>query len=203
MALLAAASFRILPALGVLQMCLVNFRSATPIINTTYNLLFNSTQIENNKKIGTSNEKIFHFKNDLKIENISFQYDQNQVLFDDANLQIKFGEIVGIEGKSGTGKSTLINIICGLKNIDKGKVLVDGVDINKNLKGWQKNLGYVPQNIFLKDNTIESNIIFGERNTKDREKKRFPLIIKNLEHSIGKFRSYISCHWRTKNNPAY
>ena len=179
MALLAAASFRILPALGVLQMCLVNFRFAGPIINTTHNLLFNSTQIENNKNIGTSNEKIFHFKNDLKIENISFQYDQNQVLFDDANLQIKFGEIVGIEGKSGTGKSTLINIICGLKNIDKGKVLVDGVDINKNLKGWQKNLGYVPQNIFLKDNTIESNIIFGERNTKDKEKKLSEVLIQS------------------------
>ena len=179
MALLAAASFRILPALGVLQMCLVNFRFAAPIINTTYNLLFNSTQIENNKNIGTPNEKIFHFKNDLKIENISFQYDQNQVLFDDANLQIKFGEIVGIEGKSGTGKSTLINIICGLKNIDKGKVLVDGVDINKNLKGWQKNLGYVPQNIFLKDNTIESNIIFGERNTKDKEKKLSEVLIQS------------------------
>lgn len=179
MALLAAASFRILPALGVLQMCLVNFRFATPIINTTYNLLFNSTQIENDKNIGTPNEKIFHFKNDLKIENISFQYDQNQVLFDDANLQIKFGEIVGIEGKSGTGKSTLINIICGLKNIDKGKVLVDGVDINKNLKGWQKNLGYVPQNIFLKDNTIESNIIFGERNIKDREKKLSEVLIQS------------------------
>ena len=185
MALLAAASFRILPALGVLQMCLVNFRFAAPIINTTYNLLFNSTQIENNKNIGTPNEKIFHFKNDLKIENISFQYDQNQVLFDDANLQIKFGEIVGIEGKSGTGKSTLINIICGLKNIDKGKVLVDGVDINKNLKGWQKNLGYVPQNIFLKDNTIESNIIFGERNTKDKEKKLSEVLIQsNLKDFI-------------------
>jgi ABC-type multidrug transport system fused ATPase/permease subunit len=179
MALLAAASFRILPALGVLQMCLVNFRFAGPIINTTHNLLFNSTQIENDKNIGTPNEKIFHFKNDLKIENISFQYDQNQVLFDDANLQIKFGEIVGIEGKSGTGKSTLINIICGLKNVDKGKVLVDGVDINKNLKGWQKNLGYVPQNIFLKDNTIESNIIFGERNTKDREKKLSEVLIQS------------------------
>jgi ATP-binding cassette, subfamily B, bacterial PglK len=179
MALLAAASFRILPALGVLQMCLVNFRFAAPIINTTYNLLFNSTQIENNKNIETPNKKIFHFKNDLKIENISFQYDQNQVLFDNANLQIKFGEIVGIEGKSGTGKSTLINIICGLKNVDKGKVLVDGVDINKNLKGWQKNLGYVPQNIFLKDNTIESNIIFGERNTKDREKKLSEVLIQS------------------------
>ncbi len=179
MALLAAASFRILPALGVLQMCLVNFRFASPIINTTYNLFFNSTQKENEKNIENPKEKIFDFKKDLKIENISFQYDQNQVLFDNANLEIKFGEIVGIEGKSGTGKSTLINIICGLKNIDKGKVLVDGIDINNNLKGWQKNLGYVPQNIFLKDNDIESNIIFGERNLEDKQKKLSEVLIQS------------------------
>ena len=179
MALLAAASFRILPALGVLQMCLVNFRFASPIINTTYNLFFNSTQKENEKNIENPKEKIFDFKKDLKIENISFQYDQNQVLFDNANLEIKFGEIVGIEGKSGTGKSTLINIICGLKNIDKGKVLVDGIDINNNLKGWQKNLGYVPQNIFLKDDDIESNIIFGERNIEDRQKKLSEVLIQS------------------------
>lgn len=179
MALLAAASFRILPALGVLQMCLVNFRFASPIINTTYNLFFNSIQRENEKNIENLKEKIFDFKKDLKIENISFQYDQNQVLFDNANLEIKFGEIVGIEGKSGTGKSTLINIICGLKNIDKGKVLVDGIDINDNLKGWQKNLGYVPQNIFLKDNDIESNIIFGERNIEDKQKKLSEVLIQS------------------------
>ena len=179
MALLAAASFRILPALGVLQMCLVNFRFASPIINTTYNLFFNSTQKENEKNIENPKEKIFDFKKDLKIENISFQYDQNQVLFDNANLEIKFGEIVGIEGKSGTGKSTLINIICGLKNIDKGKVLVDGIDINNNLKGWQKNLGYVPQNIFLKDDDIESNIIFGERNIEDKQKKLSEVLVQS------------------------
>ncbi|MDA7719300.1 ABC transporter ATP-binding protein/permease [Candidatus Pelagibacter sp.] len=179
MALLAAASFRILPALGVLQMCLVNFRFASPIINTTYNLFFNSTQKENEKNIENPKEKIFDFKKDLKIENISFQYDQNQVLFDNANLEIKFGEIVGIEGKSGTGKSTLINIICGLKNVDKGKVLVDGIDINNDLKGWQKNLGYVPQNIFLKDNDIESNIIFGERNIEDKQKKLSEVLIQS------------------------
>jgi ATP-binding cassette, subfamily B, bacterial PglK len=179
MALLAAASFRILPALGVLQMCLVNFRFASPIINTTYNHFFNSTQKENEKNIENPKEKIFDFKKDLKIENISFQYDQNQVLFDNANLEIKFGEIVGIEGKSGTGKSTLINIICGLKNVDKGKVLVDGIDINNNLKGWQKNLGYVPQNIFLKDNDIESNIIFGEKNIEDKQKKLSEVLIQS------------------------
>ena len=70
---------------------------------------------------------------------------------------------MGIEGKSGTGKSTLINIICGLTKIREGKILVDEVDIYENLKGWQTNLGYVPQNIFLKDSTIENNIVFGEK----------------------------------------
>ena len=90
-------------------------------------------------------------------------------MFDKANIEIKFGDIVGIEGKSGTGKSTLINIICGLTKIKEGKILVDEVDIYENLKGWQTNLGMYLK-IFLKDSTIENNIVFGEKNSINKKK---------------------------------
>lgn len=184
MALLAAASFRILPALGVLQMCLVNFRFATPVIDTTYKLLLNQDFSDEVIHSKNENHSKFNFQKSLKLENISFKYNPNQVLFDKANIEIKFGDIVGIEGKSGTGKSTLINIICGLTKVNEGKILVDEVDIYKNLKGWQTNLGYVPQNIFLKDSTIENNIVFGEKNSINK-KEKLPEVL--IQSNLDKF----------------
>ncbi len=184
MALLAAASFRILPALGVLQMCLVNFRFATPIIDTIHNLLLDQNFKDEKYLLENKKTKEFNFRESLKLENISFRYGSNQTLFDKANIEIKFGDIVGIEGKSGTGKSTLINIICGLTKIKEGKILVDGIDIHKNLKGWQENLGYVPQNIFLKDSTIENNIVFGKKNSINKDKK-LPEVL--VQSNLDKF----------------
>ena len=104
-------------------------------------------------------------------------------MFDKANIEINLR--YGGHRVKGTGKSTLINIICGLTKIKEGKILVDEVDIYENLKGWQTNLGYVPQNIFLKDSTIENNIVFGEKNSINKKKKIHEVLIQsNLDRFI-------------------
>ena len=69
--------------------------------------------------------------------------------------------MVGIIGKSGTGKTTLVNILIGLLSPTRGKILVDEVDISKNIKGWQKNLFLVQQDNFIFDDTIKKNITLG------------------------------------------
>jgi ABC-type multidrug transport system fused ATPase/permease subunit len=79
----------------------------------------------------------------------------------DVSLTIKRGEIIGIIGTSGSGKSTLVDIILGLLEPEKGAVLVDGVDINEDTRSWQDNIGYVPQSIFLIDDTLRKNVAFG------------------------------------------
>ena len=76
-------------------------------------------------------------------------------------MTIRFGESVGITGLSGSGKSTLVNIILGLLEPNLGSVKVDGVDIRHNLRGWQDQIGYVPQSIFLADDTLISNVAYG------------------------------------------
>jgi ATP-binding cassette subfamily C protein len=103
-------------------------------------------------------------------------------------LLIKKGEIIGISGKSGSGKTTFINILLGLLEPNSGDILVDNVNIKKNLKGWQKNIGYVPQIIHLLNNSIKENITLGffEKNTisikKAIELSKIQNFVKNLKN---------------------
>ena len=70
-------------------------------------------------------------------------------------------DTVGIVGRSGAGKSTLVDLIVGLHQPSTGKILNNGHDIQNNLQSWRNNIGYVPQSVFLIDDTIASNIAFG------------------------------------------
>ena len=159
LALIVAAAIRVLPALGRLQSSLINLRFANPAIDEMYKIMAkNFSESENqNKKILV---KPFIFQNNLTIKNLNFFYDKNYPIFEDANMSFKFGEIVGIHGESGSGKSSLANLICGLIKANNGEILVDDISIYQNLNGWQKNIGYVGQNIFLKDASIKNNIAF-------------------------------------------
>ena len=76
-------------------------------------------------------------------------------------MSIKKGTRVGIIGKSGSGKSTLVDIILGLLEPEKGEILVDGINIKDNKHSWQSYIGYIPQDIYLLDDTIKNNITFG------------------------------------------
>jgi ABC-type bacteriocin/lantibiotic exporter with double-glycine peptidase domain len=110
------------------------------------------------------------------------------IIFKKLNLLIKKGEIIGISGKSGSGKTTFINILLGLLEPNSGDILVDNVNIKNNLKGWQKNIGYVPQIIHLLNNSIKENITLGffEKNTisikKAIELSKIQNFVKNLKN---------------------
>ncbi len=104
------------------------------------------------------------FKRNILIESISFSYKKNINVINNFSVEINKGDIVGVIGKTGCGKSTLIDILLSLIKPDKGKFLVDGIDISKNIKlqkQWQKLISHVPQDIFLDDTTIKRNIAFG------------------------------------------
>jgi ABC-type multidrug transport system fused ATPase/permease subunit len=80
---------------------------------------------------------------------------------DDLSLRIQKGESIGFIGPSGSGKSTLVDVVLGLLTPSPGQVLVDGDDIQKNLRAWQDQIGYVPQSIYLTDDTLRRNVAFG------------------------------------------
>ena len=108
----------------------------------------------------------------LILKDVSFKYpNSNKQVLHNINLKIKAGSIVGIIGPSGVGKTTLVNIILGLLIPTNGKVLVDDIEISKNIYFWQKCIGYVPQNIVLTDDSLKNNIALGiEENQIDKNR---------------------------------
>ena len=107
-----------------------------------------------------SNEFIFNKSIDLK--NISLTYkSSHNASVSGVTLSIAHGTTTGIMGESGAGKSTLVDIILGLIKPSEGEVLVNGKNINSNVKGWQSLIGYVPQDIYLNDDTLRNNIALG------------------------------------------
>ena len=94
------------------------------------------------------------------MSNLSNFFD-NFKIFDNLNITIENGSIVGLIGNSGEGKSTLINLLSGLLKPTSGEILVDGTNIASNITSWQRQIGYIPQKIFISDETLEENIAFG------------------------------------------
>lgn len=98
----------------------------------------------------------------IELKDITYAYpNTDKLIFDHAGLTIPVGASVGIVGTTGAGKSTVVDILLGLLQVRTGAILADGVDVRNNYRGWLKNIGYIPQMIFMLDGTIRSNVAFG------------------------------------------
>jgi len=109
----------------------------------------------------TGSEDIGGFK-ELKLDNVSYSYPSTETAaLHNISLQIKSGESIAFVGATGCGKSTLVNLILSLLEPQSGSITVNGSDIFQNIEGWRSKLGYIPQTIFLVDDTIRANVAFG------------------------------------------
>ncbi|MBQ7657394.1 MAG: ABC transporter ATP-binding protein [Butyrivibrio sp.] len=103
-----------------------------------------------------------HLEKEIELKNITFSYPDSDVkIFRDANMTIKKGQSVGIMGPSGAGKSTIVDILLGLLHVQSGDILCDGSNIFSNYESWLAQIGYIPQSIYLVDESIRENIAFG------------------------------------------
>jgi ABC-type multidrug transport system fused ATPase/permease subunit len=142
--------------------------SINRILSSLQNLKYYSSSIDvifkefkNEKEIvADSKPSPIDFKHQITIQDLFFSY-ENQEVLKSINIKIEKGETVGIIGESGSGKSTLVDLINGLLVPTKGTIYVDDIDINAFENNWKEHLGYVGQDIFLLDDTIESNVAFG------------------------------------------
>ncbi len=168
--LYAYAGYRILPSLQMIYSSITSIKYAAPSINNLYN---DFNYYENNKtKRNEKTQLIFPRKN-IILKNIKYKYpDQEKEILKNINLEIKANVATGFVGFTGSGKTTLIDIILGLLDPQNGEMKIDGKSIkNKDLYSWQQSIGYVPQNIYIADETIESNIAFGfKKNEIDKDK---------------------------------
>ena len=99
---------------------------------------------------------------EISLENISYKYPNTNVyILKEANLKIPVGKSVGIVGTSGAGKTTIVDVMLGLLAPAEGRILADGVEVRAHYKEWLKNIGYIPQTIFMLDSTIRKNVAFG------------------------------------------
>ena len=121
----------------------------------------NNSYIQKNTQQKNLNQPI-KFQRQINVKNLCFSYPtRKEFSLSEISITIKKGESIGIIGKTGSGKSTMINLLIGLLKPSKGKVEVDGLNILSNLSEWYKKIGYVPQSIYLMDDTIKKNIAFG------------------------------------------
>lgn len=157
--LLVVSTIRLIPVIGSLNSSMGSLSTTTASFNKVVKIA-NDLLIE--KK-----EKISIFKNFIELKNISFKYKSKNIL-DGVSLKIYKNDKIGIVGKSGAGKTTLINVILGLLPVNGGNIIIDNKKIRKNFV-WKNNIGYVPQEVFLIDDTIKNNIILGSAKTKINE----------------------------------
>ena len=167
----ALASVRLLPAVG-------NLISGINVIRgNSYSLdrlFFDLKELEKEKLISNfdsarvsnkllpKGQQTFRFADKVILDKLTFHYpNTTRNVLEDISLSIRKGESIGLIGKSGAGKTTLVDVILGLFIPEFGDIKVDGVSIYSNLRAWQNMLGYVPQSIFLIDDTLERNIAYG------------------------------------------
>ena len=155
--LFGAAAFRLMPSVNRVVGALQNVRYSRPAVE----MLAQEFALIADAPVITRGERM-PFMESLTLEGVGFQYPGAE---SDAlravTLRIPRGASVGFIGSSGAGKSTLVDIILGLLTPTTGVVRVDGTDVQRNLRGWQDEIGYVPQSIYLTDDTLRRNVAFG------------------------------------------
>ena len=161
--LLTVAAARMLPSFNTISTALGSIKSLSP---SFYLIISEIKYLEKLKFVKkTNSNKELSFKKDLHFKNIDFRYGKDQKpAISNLNIKIKPGSKVGIIGKSGAGKSTFIDISLGLLEPTKGEILLDGINILDDIISWQSQIGYVPQDVYLLDDTIINNITFSSNN---------------------------------------
>ena len=159
LAVFATASFRAIPSLNRVMGSIQSIKYGNAVIKLLYKE-FIEIRTNKNSFINSNDELLFN-KN-INFKNLSFSYPlSKKIVISNVNLSISKGETIGIVGASGSGKSTFIDLLLGLLKPTTGEICIDNLNINRNLDTWQKFIGYVPQTIFLSDDTIIKNVAFG------------------------------------------
>lgn len=162
----ALASIRLIPAFTNITNGIGTLKNSSFAVDQLY---FDLKEIENLNQaqhkrdvVNNALKSTLKFTHQIDLQQITYQYPQaSEIALDNLSLTIKKGESIALIGKSGAGKTTLVDVILGLLNPQQGDIKVDNYSIYQNLSGWQNLIGYIPQSIFLLDDSIEKNIAFG------------------------------------------
>jgi ABC-type multidrug transport system fused ATPase/permease subunit len=171
--LFAVAGYRIMPSINRMMIAINGLNSSRWIFPILEPLKFNAgieTQIQ---------DKAINFYREIKLDGVSFAYpDQSKLIFNNFNLSIKKGEVIGLVGPSGAGKTTLMNILLGFLKPTAGNYFIDDVVLdNEHIKDFYSKVGYVQQQVYLIDGTIAENVAFGSH-PKDIDYQKLETVLK-------------------------
>jgi len=174
LAVFAVAAIRLIPAASISIQAMGQMQNSSYSVDMLYLDLkeieeqefTQHLELEHDSSIGNNSLSLVNptltFANQVELNKVVYRYpDTSEVALDNISLTIPKGQSIAFIGKSGAGKTTLVDVILGLLEPESGDILVDDVSIYKNIRSWQNLIGYIPQSIFLMDETIERNIAFG------------------------------------------
>lgn len=167
----AMGLFRIMPSVSIIIASINNMVFAKPAVDAEYERLLkarnNNLEVESKEKYETER---MTFYDSIYLKNVSWKYPKsNKYIFKDLNFQIKKGDCIALIGASGAGKTTLADVILGLLKPEKGEILIDGRNIFEIPRQWCRLVGYVPQSVYLIDDTIRNNVLFGMDESDDEK----------------------------------
>ena len=159
--LFGMASLRLMPSMSRIMQGGGEFRNRTAYVDTIHQDLIEGMS-DSDRALAAGRREELPFRRDLVLQGITFRHPNADTLtLNEIDLTIGCGESIGIVGPSGAGKTTLLDIVMGLLKPDSGSMRIDGVDVMSRLGAWQRHIGYVPQQVYLNDDTLRRNIAFG------------------------------------------
>lgn len=159
LAVLAVAAMKLMPSVGKINEHVSCILYSVP----SFELLKNDLKAIEEEIMDEQTEEIrWNFENAISVKDVKYSYPNSEGnVIDGATLEIRKGEAIAFIGPSGAGKTTMVDIILGLLQPQYGRIKADEIDINKHKRMWQNEIGYIPQVIYLSDDTIRNNIAFG------------------------------------------
>jgi ATP-binding cassette subfamily C protein len=159
------AAIRLMPSFNRITSAYTNIRYYSASLDVVFNELDDSNNAKGSASTNQGNNIIFD--QSIEFKNVSFMYPgATKRSIDNLSFRIKKGESVALIGESGSGKTTIVDLICGLLEPSSGVIATDGKNIFSNLYEWRKMISYVPQDIYLLDDSLRNNIAYG-KNSKD------------------------------------
>lgn len=192
LSLFAVAAFKLLPSVNALYANYGNVMYNKASVDLIYHDIREVQAVTDGALTDKEVEKL-RFEKEITVNSLSFAYDNmDQNVLEDISFSIEKGKSVAFIGESGGGKTTLVDNILGILKPQKGSVLVDGVNINEIMQSWHRDIGYIPQTIFIMDDTVRRNVAFGVRNEEIDDEKVWEALreaqlesfVKNLEHGL-------------------
>lgn len=185
LALFGAATFRLLPSMNRMILAMNAIRGGTHAVNFVYNDM--NTFAEHPDIATGADAEALAFEKELVADNVTFRYtSSDQPVLQGVSLSIRPGESIGLVGPSGAGKTTLVDVLAGLMAPTSGTVSADGKDVYEAAGRWRRQLGYVPQSIYLTDDTLRRNIAFGQPDERiDEQRLARALKLAKLEEIVA------------------